>query len=131
MWFPFADPSDVPDAVVAELDDVHQSLRMASYAIRSALLTATFDVDAEGRPTDTSVEAAIRDATIAQLAFWVETGDSTGAGVQNGGGSILSVTLPGGSGTTDARTKQESREAPAVTEILRGCPGISWAVMYG
>ena len=131
MWFPYAEAADVPASVAEEFDDVAFTLRTASYAIRSSLKTARFDTDADGRPTDSDVEACIKDATLALMAFWAETGDSTGAGAQNGGGSILSVSLPGGSGTTDARSKQDARDAPAVEEILRSCPGIDWAVSYG
>lgn len=129
MWFPYAAARDVPASVADELDDVELSIRTASYRIREALKTARFDVDADGRPTDAAVAEAIRDATIAQLAFWAETGDTTGAGAQSGGGSILSVSLPGG-GATDARAKQDALNAPNVDTILRGCPGIDWAVGY-
>jgi len=130
MWFPFLDEPDVPEHVAEEFDDLEASIREASHRVRSALKTARFDVDGDSRPTDPDVIDAIQDATLAQLAFWAETGDSTGAGAQIGGGSILSVSLPGGGGTTDARTKQEAREAPAVDEILRSCPGIVWEVGY-
>ncbi|WDH77928.1 hypothetical protein PTQ19_10380 [Microbacterium esteraromaticum] len=130
VWFPYAEPSDVPASVDEEFDDVAFTLRAASYAIRASLKTARFAVDSEGKPTDDDVAAAIKDATVALLAFWAETGDATGAGAQSGGGSILSVSLPGGSGTTDARAKQDARDAPAVEEILRSCPGIDWSVMY-
>lgn len=130
MWFPFLEESDVPEHVAEEFEDLESALRDASYRVRSALKTATFDVDSDFRPTDETVATAIGDATLAQLAFWAETGDSSGAGAQNGGGSILSVSIPGGSGSTDARTKQDAREAPAVDDILRTCPGISWTVGY-
>lgn len=130
MWFPYANPEDVPVELTEEFDDIEVMLRTASYAIRSALKVARFEVDADGKPADADVAAAIKDATVALLAFWAETGNATGAGAQNGGGSILSVSLPGGSGTTDARAKQDARDAPAVEEILRSCPGIDWSVMY-
>lgn len=116
MWFPFL----VGDSA---------EIRAASYRVRDELKTARFDVDQDGKPTDPVVLKAIEDATTAQLAFWAETGDSTGAVAQSGGGSILSVRLPGGS-ATDVRSKQDARTAPAVAEILRSCPGITWAVMY-
>lgn len=130
MWFPYAEAGDIPAHVADEFEDLDSALRDASYRVRSALKTARFDVDAEGHPTDDDVATAIKAATRAQLAFWSETGDDSGAGAQNGGGSILSVSLPGGSGATDARTKQEAREAPAVDDILRSCPGITWGVGY-
>jgi hypothetical protein len=130
MWFPYAQPSDIPESVASELDDAAFALRNASYRIRDALQTARFAVDDDGRPTDEGVATAIKDATLAQLAFWAETGDTTGAGAQNGGGSILSVSLPGGGGTTDPRSKRDALDAPNVETILRGCPGIQWGVGY-
>lgn len=130
MWFPYAEASDVPESVAAELEDVAFSIRNASYRIRDALRTARFAVNEDGHPTDDGVATAIKDATLAQLAFWAETGDTTGAGAQNGGGSILSVSLPGGGGMSDARAKQDALDAPTVEMILRSCPGIAWGVGY-
>lgn len=127
MWFPFLTEAGLP-AELSALGDA--GIRAASYRVRDELNTARFDVDQEGNPTDPDVKEAIKDATLAQLAFFAETGDMTGAAAQNGGGSILSVTMPGGAGTTDVRAKQDARTAPAVSEILRGCPGIEWAVGY-
>ena len=131
MWFPFLIPADVPDAVAAAFDDVADAIRDASYRVRSELSTARFAVDQDGSPVDEHVREAIKDATKAQLRFWADTGDSTGAAAQNGGGSILSVSLPGGSGTTSVTEKQDARTAPAVTEILHATPGIDWSVVYG
>lgn len=130
MWFPFLAPEDVSDGVAAAFDDLAAEIRRASYRVRDELLTATFDVDQDGNPIEDAVREAIQDATKAQLAFWAETGDPSGAGAQNGGGSILSVSLPGGSGTTDAATKQAARVAPTVGEVLHNCDGITWAVSY-
>ncbi|MBW1639233.1 hypothetical protein G3H63_09130 [Microbacterium resistens] len=129
-WFPYATKDDVPAHVAEELDDVETALRSASYRVRDALKTARFEVTEAGKPADTDVADAIRDATLAQVAFIAETGDETGAGAQMGGGSILSVSLPGGGGALDARAKQEARTAPAVDEILRSCDGIAWEVQY-
>lgn len=130
MWFPFLEPAAVPPAITAGFEDVAAAIKAASYRVRDELRTARFPVDGEGYPESMLVRTTIQDATLAQLAFWADTGDSTGAAAQNGGGSILSVQLPGGSGTTDLRAKQDARTAPAVTEILRSCPGIDWAVTY-
>lgn len=130
VWFPFVTAADVPAAIADALDDVETAVRNASHQVRGELKTARFDVGADGKPTDADVAAAIKDATIAQLQFWAGTGDESGAVAQTGGGSILSVSLPGGGGALDARAKQEARNAPAVAEILRACPGIGWAVTY-
>lgn len=133
MWFPFVDVSEIGDLASA-FEDPDHSVRTASYRVLDELRSATFDVhlhgEDEGRPVASSVTDAIKDATKAQLAFWAETGDESGAGAQNGGGSILSVSLPGGSGTTSIAAKREARIAPAVSEILRAAPGIRWGVGY-
>ncbi|MEW1706984.1 hypothetical protein AB0230_07055 [Microbacterium sp. NPDC089190] len=133
MWFPFVEVSEIGD-LAAAFEDPAQSIRTASYRVFDELRTASFDVhaagDDEGHPVDWHVTAAIKDATKAQLSFWAETGDESGAGAQNGGGSILSVSLPGGGGTTSLAAKQEARVAPAVAEILRAAPGIRWGVGY-
>lgn len=133
MWFPFLELSEIGDLADA-FDDPEQSIRLASYRVLNELRTAAFEVhaygDDAGKPVEVLVTAAIQDATKAQLTFWAETGDESGAGAQNGGGSILSVSLPGGSGTTSVTAKQEARIAPAVAEILRAAPGIRWGVGY-
>lgn len=133
MWFPFVEVTEIGDLADA-FDDPDQSVRNASYRVLDELRSASFDVhaygDDEGRPVDVNVTAAIQDATKAQLAFWAETGDESGAGAQNGGGSILSVSLPGGAGTTSIAAKREARVAPAVSEILRAAHGIRWGVGY-
>lgn len=130
MWFPFLVEADVPTTVAAAFEDLTAAVRSASYRVRDELKTARFEVDEEWRPVDAGVVTAIEDATLAQLAFWAETGDMSGAAAQSGGGSILSVSLPGGSGTTDPAAKQAARVAPAAAEALRNCDGIEWAVTY-
>lgn len=130
MWFPFLASDEVSESLRAAFDDVGGALRDASYRVRAELATARFDVGQDGKPTDPAIHDAIRDATKAQLAFWADTGDITGAGAQNGGGSILSVSLPGGAGTTSIAAKRDARVAPAVTEILRACDGVEWDVQY-
>lgn len=131
VWFPFISTSDVSDDVAAAFNDLDQTIRNASYRVLDELRTAKFEVrTSDGQPVDPNITASIIDATKAQLGFWAETGDESGAGAQNGGGSILSVSLPGGSGTTSITAKQEARVAPAVAEILRATPGITWGVAY-
>lgn len=131
VWFPFVEEADLPADVAGAFADLTHSIRSASYRVLGELRTATFEVRAsDGQPVESEVTAAIKDATIAQLSFWAETGDETGAGAQNGGGSILSVSLPGGSGTTSIAAKQEARIAPGVADILRSAPGVRWGVGY-
>lgn len=134
MWFPFVAVADVPEALRADFADLDTSIRTASYRVLDELRTARFEVhvggEHDGHPVHEHVEKAIQDATIAQLSFWAETGDESGAGAQAGGGSILSVSLPGGSGTTDLAAKRDARLAPAVADILRAIPDIQWGVGY-
>lgn len=130
MWFPFVTGGDLTGALSSAFDDVDAAIRLASYRVRDELRTARFAVGPDGHPSETAVEQAVKDATLAQLTFWADTGDVSGAATQIGGGSILSVSLPGGSGTTDLSQKQSARVAPAVADILRNCDGIEWAVTY-
>lgn len=128
MWFPFVQIHETRN------DETEQEIMLASYRVLDELKTARFVVHAtgpeEGQPVDPMVVDAIKLATIKQIDFWRETGNASGAATQMGGGSILSVTLPGGQGTTSAVEKQASRVSPEVTEILRACPGIRWEVGY-
>lgn len=128
MWFPFVDVHE------ARNEETEQELLLASYRVLDELKTARFEVHAhgpyEGLPVDPMVGDAIKLATIKQVEFWRETGNPSGAATQMGGGSILSVTLPGGQGTTSIAEKQASRVSPEVVEILRACPGIRWEVGY-
>lgn len=56
------------------------ALALASLEIDTALIGVVYDVDADNYPTNPSVRAALRDATCAVLAWWDETGDTTGSG---------------------------------------------------
>ncbi|GAB3166911.1 hypothetical protein GCM10027059_26580 [Myceligenerans halotolerans] len=69
-----------PPANVARL------LAHASGLVRTATLTAVYDVDAERLPTDTTVAEGFRDAVCAQVSTWVEAGiDPAQAGGGNPG----------------------------------------------
>lgn len=60
--------------------DADRQLRRASADIDAALLTAVYDTDDTGAPTDTAVAAAFADAACAQVEWWAATGDDgTGA----------------------------------------------------
>jgi hypothetical protein len=74
----FAACDFLPDGVVVP-DDVDRLLARASRMIDRALMRAVYDVDESGQPTDTAVIAALADATCAQAAWWLETGDEQGA----------------------------------------------------
>lgn len=70
--------------------DADRQLLRASEVVDEALLTATYTVDTDGLPTDSAVIAALRDATCAQVEFWLagdEEDDIAGPvqGLQVGG----------------------------------------------
>lgn len=69
-------------------------LTRASRVVDQVLLSAVYDVDDDGLPTDPAVQAALRDATIEQAAYWAQTGeDGTGALSEYANVSIGSVSL--------------------------------------
>ena len=79
-----------------------------------------YDVDDDGLPTDLDVAAAIGRAVCAQVAWWDEVGDSTGAaGVGYGSVAIGSVNL-GRSVTSVSGDDSAARQiAPQVMDELR------------
>jgi len=79
-----------------------------------------YDVDDDGLPTDETVAAAIGRAVCAQVQWWEEIGDSTGAaGVGYGSVAIGSVNL-GRSVTSVAGEDSAARQvAPQVWDELR------------
>ncbi|MEU4444894.1 hypothetical protein AB0K14_03225 [Actinosynnema sp. NPDC050801] len=63
-------------------DDSPRLLARASELVDSLLVTAVYDVDAQGYPLDEQTRDALRRATCAVVEWWHETGDPTGAGGQ-------------------------------------------------
>ncbi|WP_406200153.1 hypothetical protein OG331_25230 [Streptomyces sp. NBC_01017] len=84
------------------------------------LFLCRYDVDDDGMPTDPDVAAAIGRAVCAQVAWWDEVGDSTGAaGVGYGSVAIGSVNL-GRSVTSVSGDDSAARQiAPQVMDELR------------
>jgi hypothetical protein len=98
--------------------DAARLLARASRLIDRVLLRAVYAVDGDGAPTDTKIIEALRDATCAQAAWWVETGDEAGA--------ASSVQAASGAGPTWSGPLQ--RIAPDAETVLAaavdtgGCP---------
>lgn len=67
---PFSDGGDATEA----------ELIRASLKVDDVLLSARYDTDAEGMPTDPAVADALAAATCAQVAYFRDTGDPSGAG---------------------------------------------------
>lgn len=97
--------------------DARRMLIRASERIDDLLLTAVYDVDAVTlMPTDAKVIQALKDATCAQVAWWVETGDESGAAGAFQQVSIGSVSLGRGytgGGSTTGATQNVSSDAVA------------------
>lgn len=96
--------------------DADRLLAQATVDVDDLLLTARYNVDADGMPTDAEVIAALRDATCELVSWWEETGDEHGAASVYGSVSIGSVSLSrGGAGGKGATTP---RIGPKVRAIL-------------
>ncbi|WP_189981333.1 hypothetical protein, partial [Streptomyces capoamus] len=75
-------------------EGVDRLLARASEDVDAALLTAVYDVDDDGDPTDPAVVTALRDAVCAQVEWQLATGDDgTGAAGQWDSVSIGPVSL--------------------------------------
>ncbi|HEY8985671.1 MAG TPA: hypothetical protein VIU15_39635 [Streptomyces sp.] len=86
---------------------------------RQVLRGCLYDVDNTGMPTHPLVRAAFRDAVCAQVAWWAEVGNPSGA---DGAGwstvSIGSVTLGGAGGDTAGGDSAARQIAPAAWDAL-------------
>jgi hypothetical protein len=96
-------------------------LTHASEAVDGLLLTALYDTDDDGLPTDAEVIVALRDATCAQALWWLETGDEDGAQGQYQSVSIGSVSLTrAGAGSSQGVTTSATQTVSSrASEILR------------
>ena len=88
-------------------------------ARQAAQRTAVYPCDVEGYPLDAALGEALKDATLAQAAFWIETGDVSGAASGMAHLSIGSLGLGGLKTSGDTpRAKNISRHAPEAIAIL-------------
>lgn len=78
----YATADDLTEWTTNAPDDVDPMLRMASGMVRHQTRAARYYVDPSGKPSDPDILRAMRDATCAQVAFWVAADiDPTSAGV--------------------------------------------------
>lgn len=63
--------AEAPTVTIDAPEDFDRLLERASELIDDYLRTAVYDVDDDGAPTDDDVIAALRDATCAQVEFWL------------------------------------------------------------
>lgn len=75
-------------------------LERASRDVDDALVCAMYDSGDDGMPTDPPIAAALRDATLEQVAWWLALGDDEGLGVASvfAAISIGSVSMSGRAG---------------------------------
>lgn len=126
----YADPADWDDSDFTDGPvpaGVSKLLARASQTVDGLLLTAVYDTDDDGYPTAPATVEALRDATLAQASYWVETGDSTGASDAAGGSmSIGSVSLGASRLPVTTRTERaRNLVAPMAEQILANAGLIS------
>ncbi len=122
VYATLADFEDFTDGDHAdESEDVtNAKLRRASSVIDGLTRRSVYDIDDDGYPTDADVADAFKDATCAQMAWWDENDDVTGAASQEGATSIGSVSIgaTGRSTGHGAPAAAASRIAPEAVQIL-------------
>ncbi|GAA3730123.1 hypothetical protein GCM10022239_03410 [Leifsonia bigeumensis] len=129
---PNEDPNGDPVAEPTTDKDLNALLRRASGLIDGLTRHSVYDADDDGYPTDADVTELFKDATCAQVAYWEETEDPTGAVSQEGTFSIGSVSIGarGRSSGNGAPDEQQSRVAPEAVEILTTAGLISAITAY-
>lgn len=118
----YALPSDWDGSDFTEGDapaDVEKLLNRASLHIDSLVVNAIYEADDDGYPVDLDILETLRDATLAQAAYWLETGDVSGAMAGNQSMGIGSVSIGGLKSAGDTpRSKNQSRHAPEAVTLL-------------
>jgi hypothetical protein len=108
--------------------DAERLLARASEDVDSALLTALYDTDAAGMPTDPAVVQALADATCATVEYREESGDDgTGAAGRWGSVSLGPVSL--GDRRDAAGDPDDVDLGPRAHRVLRRAgllPGVIW-----
>jgi hypothetical protein len=99
-------------------DDAERMLADATREVDGLLVCAVYPVDADGEPTDAKHRAALRDAVCEQVAWWIDTGDPSGAVAIYGSLSAGSISV--GRATAAAARGADARVAPGVRQILAG-----------
>ncbi|WP_060880624.1 hypothetical protein [Streptomyces scabiei] len=101
--------------------DIDQLLAGASRMLAAEVFRLCwYEVDEDGYPSNTLVREAFRDAVCAQVAWWGELGDSTGAAAVGWGSVRLGSAQLSRSVTATSGSASPAREvAPAVWDALR------------
>lgn len=101
--------------------DIDRLLQAASLMLDTRVLAyCRYDVDDQGAPSDSDVAAAVGRAVCAQVFWWGEVGDSTGAaGAGWASVSIGSVNLGGKATAANGADSAARQIAPQVADELR------------
>lgn len=79
----YATPEEYEAEIGSAPANIGRLLTLASRDVDAALLTAVYEVDADtGLPVKAEYVTALREATIEQAAYYLDTGDTTGTGGQ-------------------------------------------------
>lgn len=97
-----------------------QLLKRASRRIRNATLTAVYEVNAQGLPTNIEYVNAFREATLEEIQSMLEDGDKKGSGASSAG-----------AGFTAGRIKVDGRTGAGVGSARTGriCSS-AWQVLW-
>lgn len=116
----YATPADLADFTGEDApSNASALLRRASLLVDGLTVTARYDTDEDGYPTDLDTLEAFRDATCAQGAWFDETGDTSGAAGRANSLSLGSFSMSGGgTGSGSNTTAAESRVSPEAVQIL-------------
>lgn len=121
----YADSDDLsdmlPDGLVVPADAT-RLLAAAGREIDRMLVTAVYDVDDGGDPTDAQFIIAFKDATCAQAAWWIETGDEQG---------VAAAVTSAGSGGGPYWSGGVPRVSPVAEGILRSAVSSSGVSLFG
>ena len=101
--------------------DSQRLLARAQEAVDAALRSSAYAVDTFGNPTDATVIAAVRDATVRQVEWWLANGDELNQQGQYSSFSIEGIAVT--RSTTDAPTARlcgRARDALQLAGLLPG-----------
>ncbi|WP_406014328.1 hypothetical protein OG520_22155 [Streptomyces sp. NBC_00984] len=107
--------------------DAARLLTRASEDVDDALLTAVYDTDADGMPTEPAIVAALANATCAQVEYvTAQGGDDTGAAGQWDSVSIGPVSMSGRKGGPVGVAVDVGPRAQRTLARAGLLPGVIW-----
>lgn len=92
-------------------------LRRASQLVRAATVSAYYDVDEDGLPTDAATLAAFKEATLEQVSFWVYNKLDPRAGKAGDQGRVASKSMGGRSVSYESNPDATTARANAFSQL--------------